>query len=187
MSGWKPLQIAMHPPSSWLEHLTSMHIRGESVGTWRGQMADLSSPYSLKELQDLTTVMPPKEPAVYVQLRWLESTHTPRTTSSTTCQRTAVQGGRTATTYNRRAGGTASGNCASSWGSTTERGSPLLISSRSRETIGDLTRAALRYSWEASEPAPAREEIGGFHSNLLRAQRSNCLGGSKGGVSALLF
>lgn len=50
------------------------------------------------------------------------------------------------TTYNGRAGETVSGDCASGWGSGTERGSPLLISSRSRETIGDLMRAALRYS-----------------------------------------
>lgn len=46
----------------------------------------------------------------------------------------------------------------------------------SRETIGGLMRAALRYSWEAPQSALAKEEIGGFHSNLLRAQRPNCLG-----------
>lgn len=90
-------------------------------------------------------------------------------------------------TYNCWACRTVTGDCASGWGSATERGSPSLISSRSRETIGDLMRAALQYSWEDPQPALAREEIGGFHSNLLRAQRPNCLGGSNGGVSALLF
>lgn len=45
-----------------------------------------------------------------------------------------------------RAGGTVAGDRVSGWGSATERGSPALISSRSRETIGDLMRAALRYS-----------------------------------------
>lgn len=42
-------------------------------------MTDLSSHYRLKEHLDFTTVRPSEETPEYVQLRWLEGTHTPST------------------------------------------------------------------------------------------------------------